>query len=114
MESLDQVPRTQLNEVLEKLATTAFPDRADPIQQSSWDQYMRIAGEVIDQVMHNCKKAIVEDNQTEMDRLEQDRLLLEMDFGRENDDTLKRWGATGYSNTRTLLKNNTETGHYIL
>ncbi|KAK1381240.1 hypothetical protein POM88_027984 [Heracleum sosnowskyi] len=87
MESLDQVPRTQLNEVLEKLATTAFPDRADPIQQSSWDQYMRIAGEVIDQVMHNCKKAIVEDNQSEMDRVEQDRLLLEMDFGRENDDS---------------------------
>ncbi|KAK1382929.1 hypothetical protein POM88_020664 [Heracleum sosnowskyi] len=40
MEGLDQVPRAQLNEVLEKLATKAFPDRVDPIQQSSWDQYM--------------------------------------------------------------------------
>ncbi|KAK1392676.1 hypothetical protein POM88_011732 [Heracleum sosnowskyi] len=86
MESLDQVPHTQLNEVLEKLATTAFPDSADPIQQSSWDQYMRIAGEVIDQVM-NRKKVIVEDNQSEMDPVEHDRLLLEMNFGREKDNS---------------------------
>ncbi|KAK1380433.1 hypothetical protein POM88_027177 [Heracleum sosnowskyi] len=86
MEGLDQVPRAQLNEVLEKLATKAFPDRADPIQQSSWDQYMRIAGEVIDQVMQNCKKVIVEGNQSQMDPVEQNRLLLEMDFGGEDDD----------------------------
>ena len=56
----NQVPRTQLSKMLEKLATEAFPDRADPVQQSAWDQYIRVANEVIGQVMQNCHKIIME------------------------------------------------------
>ncbi|WOH00615.1 hypothetical protein DCAR_0519984 [Daucus carota subsp. sativus] len=56
----NQVPRTQLSKMLEKLATEAFPDRANPVQQSAWDQYIRIANEVIGQVMRNYDKIIME------------------------------------------------------
>ena len=56
----NQVPRTQLSKMVEKLATEAFPDRANPVQQSAWDQYIRVANEVIGQVMQNCHKIIME------------------------------------------------------
>lgn len=60
LDGMDSVPRSRLNEMLEKSASEAFPDRTDPVQESSWDQYMRIAREVIGQVMENFKKVIVE------------------------------------------------------
>ena len=60
MKDMIQVPRALLNEKLEDLATAAFPDRTNPLQDSSWNQYMRIASEVIGQVMQNFEKVTVE------------------------------------------------------
>ncbi|KAL8118636.1 hypothetical protein AgCh_016233 [Apium graveolens] len=79
LDGMDRVPRAKLNELIEKSATIAFPDNTNPVQQSSWDQYMRIANEIIDQVMQNFEKVIVEDDTPEKVPGEHTRLLLEMD-----------------------------------
>ncbi|KAL8157438.1 hypothetical protein AgCh_002221 [Apium graveolens] len=60
LEGIDGVVRAELNEMMEKLATVAFPDKTGHVQQSSRDQYMRIRSEIIDQVMRNFEKVIVD------------------------------------------------------
>ncbi|XP_074349436.1 uncharacterized protein LOC141689150 isoform X2 [Apium graveolens] len=88
LEGIDRVARAELNEMIEKLAIAAFPDKTDPVQQASWEQYMRIGTELIDQVMQNFEKVIVEAGTSERVPGEHTRLLLEMDDERDLDPNL--------------------------
>ncbi|KAL8132466.1 uncharacterized protein LOC141712081 isoform X1 [Apium graveolens] len=83
LEGIERVARAEVNEMIEKLATVAFPDKTDPVQQASWEQYVRIGTEIIDQVMQNFEKVIVEAGMPERVPGEHTRLLLEMDDERD-------------------------------
>ncbi|XP_074358638.1 uncharacterized protein LOC141697958 [Apium graveolens] len=83
LEDIDRVTRAEVIEMIEKLANVAFPDKNDLMQQASWEQYVRIGTEIIDQVMQNFENVIVEAGMPERVPGEHTGLLLETDDERD-------------------------------
>lgn len=57
---MTEVPRAFLNEQMHRLATEAFPDQNDLMQQELWTEYMRLATAFVGDAMALNQKVILE------------------------------------------------------
>lgn len=62
---MTEVPRALLNEQMHRLATEAFPDQNDPMQQVLWTEYMRLATAFVGDAMTLNQKVILEGTRIE-------------------------------------------------
>ncbi|KAK1371173.1 hypothetical protein POM88_037265 [Heracleum sosnowskyi] len=63
MDGIEEVPRSRLDEELQKLADGAYPSKDDPTQRVLWDQYFKIATNLTASLFGRFKKVVVEDTE---------------------------------------------------
>ncbi|KAK1382953.1 hypothetical protein POM88_020688 [Heracleum sosnowskyi] len=70
-----EVTRTRLDEEVHNLATRAYPNRDDPASKILWEEYIRLAAQMISPLFERYKKVILQDTRT-----------IQMDWHEDNND----------------------------
>ncbi|KAK1364622.1 hypothetical protein POM88_040183 [Heracleum sosnowskyi] len=83
MDGIEEVPRSHLDEELQKLVDGAYPSKDEPTQRVLWDQYLKIATNLTASLFGRFKKVVVEDTQVH-DEGNRDRNDMANDEGNAN------------------------------